>query len=137
MVARVFVASKNLRGAWAPRPEGSLVVDVTSAQGKNSTNRLSFSPMTMRTYTDAHEGSFPNFEAYWQSLKVIENVPHHQAKLWWKKIEKPRRRHPKMKKNRVLYSKHEKFPGLELGYLLLSLFFHFQKDSTFDQILAR
>ena len=117
MVTRVFVAAKNMRGKWADRPEGAVVVDVTSAQAKNHPSRITFSPMTMKTYTDPHEGAFPNFEAYWQSLKVIENVVHAQAKQWWKTIDKPKRRHPKMKKNRVLHAKHQRFPGQELGYV--------------------
>jgi hypothetical protein len=115
--ARVYVAAKNMRGAWAARPKDSVVVDVTSAQAKNAPNRLCFSPMTMSAYTDADEGTFPNFEAYWQSLKVIENAPHAEAKQWWKAIQKPKRRHPKMKQNRVLHAKHLRFPGEELGYV--------------------
>ena len=117
MATRVFVAAKNMRGKWANRPEGAVVVDVTSAQAKNHPSRLTFSPMTMKPYTDTDEGNFPNFEAYWQSLKVIENVPHMAAKQWWKSITKPARRDPKMKKNRVLHSKHARFPGQEIGYV--------------------
>ena len=116
-MGKIYVASKNMRGEWAPRPEGAIVIDVTSAQRKDAPNRLCFSPMTMKTYTDAHEGSFPNFEAYWQSLKVIESVPHAQAKQWWKAIDKPKRRHPKMKKNRVLHSEHGRLAGQQLGYV--------------------
>ena len=117
MVKRVFVAAKNMRGKWAVRPDGSVVVDVTSAQSKGHPNRAAFSPMTMWPYEDPDEGKFPNFEAYWQSLKVIENVPHEPAKKWWKSIDKPKRRHPKMGKNRVLHAKHARFPGQELGYV--------------------
>ena len=116
-MGKIYVASKNMRGEWAPRPDGAIVIDVTSAQRKDAPNRLCFSPMTMKTYTDAHEGSFPNFEAYWQSLKVIESVPHAQAKQWWKAIDKPKRRHPKMKMNRVLHSKHRRLPDQQLGYV--------------------
>lgn len=116
-IERVYVAAKNMRGKWAERPDGSVVVDVTSAQAKDHPNRVAFSPMTMEPYTDPEEGTFANFEAFWQSLKVIENVPHAQAKQWWKSIDKPKRRHPKMKKNRVLHAKHARFPGQELGYV--------------------
>ena len=116
-MGRIYVAAKNMRGCWAPKPTGATVVDVTSAQSKSSPNRLCFSPMTMKLYTDAHEGDFPNFEAYWQSLKVIDNVSHSKAKAWWKSIDKPKRRHPGMKKNRVLHAEHRRFPGHKLAYV--------------------
>lgn len=114
---KVYIASKNFKGKWAERPKGAVVVDVTSAQAKGSANRIAFSPMNMKQYTDPHEGEFPNFEAYWQSIKVIENVPHAPAKQWWKSIDKPKRRHPKMKKNRVMHAEHARYPGRMFGYV--------------------
>ena len=117
MTGRVFIASKKMRGEWAARPDGSIVIDVTSAQAKTAPNRLCLSPMTMKTYTDPHEGSFPNFEAYWQSLKVLSSVSPIEAKQWWKSIEEPKRRHPKMRTSRVLHSKHKRFPDQQLGYV--------------------
>jgi hypothetical protein len=117
-MATVYVASKNMRGRWAQPPQADAVkVDVTSAQSKSNPNRAAFSPMTDRPHADAHEGIFPNFEAYWQSLKVIENVNHDESKLWWKTITKPKRRHPKQKKNRVLHALHKRYPGMQLDYV--------------------
>jgi len=116
----VYVAAKNFKGVWAKRPEGvkGITVDVTSAQGKAAANRLSFSPMDMSTpYNHATEGTFPNFEAYWQSLKVVEGVSHSTSKLWWKGITKAKRRHPKTKGKRVLGARHKSFPGQLLGYV--------------------
>ena len=42
-MSRIYVASKRMRGSWAPRPEGSTIIDVTSAQAKNSSKRRDFS----------------------------------------------------------------------------------------------
>ena len=33
-VGRVFIGSMNMRGAWALRPNGAVLVNVTSAQSK-------------------------------------------------------------------------------------------------------
>ena len=107
-----------MRGMWAPPPRADVTkIDVTSAQAKNNPNRQAFSPMTAQPHHDAHEGTFPNYEAYWQSLKVIENVDYNNAKQWWKTITKPKRRHPKQKKNRVLHALHKRYPGEELDYV--------------------
>ena len=120
--ATVYVASKNFKGKWAARPvSDAVVVDVTSAQAKASANRLAFSPMHMgdASYVSAEEGTFANFEAYWQSLKVVEGLDHAAAKTWWRGITKAKRRHPKMagKKAVVLGARHERFPGKLLGYV--------------------
>ena len=72
----VYVASKIFRGPWATRPEGCETIDVTSAQGTAHLNRVTFSPMNGVPYTSPEEGTYEmGFESYWQSLKVIENVP--------------------------------------------------------------
>jgi len=114
----VYVAAKNMRGKWAIPPKADVIkIDVTSAQAKSNPNRLAFSPMTDQPHVDAHEGTFPNFEAYWQSLKVIKNVDHHDSKQWWKTITKPKRRHPKQKKNPILYALHKRYPGEQLDYV--------------------
>ena len=115
---RVFIAAKNMRGTWATPPTPNAVkIDVTSAQAKTYANRLAFSPMSGVPYIDEHEGEFPNFEAYWQSMKLITNVNHGAAKNWWKAITKPKRRHPKMKKNAVLCCVHKRMPGERLQYV--------------------
>lgn len=116
----VYVAAKNMRGTWASceHIELPMKVDVTSAQGKSHANRVAFSPMHMgEPYVSVEEGEYPNFEAYWQSLKLIENVEHDEAKLWWKTIKQARRRHPKMKGNKVLGAVHKRFPNERIGYV--------------------
>jgi len=114
----VYIAAKNMRGIWAQPPGPNVIkLDVTSAQPKNSVNRIAFSPMTDQPHSDPHEGTFPNFEAYWQSLKVIETVDHQEAKRWWKSIAKPKRRHPKQLKHRVLHAVHKRYPDEQLDYV--------------------
>ena len=125
----VFVASKILRGPRAAPPEGYDIrnVDVTSAQAKNSVNRNTFSPMNGIPYTDPDEGTFAaGFESYWQSLKVIQGLCHPERKQYWKAIDKPKRRDPKMKimqngrvagYKAVLHAKHKRFPNRELDYV--------------------
>jgi hypothetical protein len=98
-LGKVYVAAKNMRGAWAERPPGVTIVDVTSAQGKASKNRRDFSPMTDRAY----EG-FLNFEAWWQSAKVFEGVPRERSLAWWRGIQEPKRRYPGSKGKKVLHA---------------------------------
>ena len=126
----VFVASMKMRGERAAPPEGYVAekINVTSAQAKNSVDRITFSPMNGVPYTCPHEGTFKmGFEAYWQSLKVIFGLDHAKRKEeFWKVIKKPKRRDPKMKimKNgrvagykRVMHAKHKRFPNRELDYV--------------------
>eukprot|EP01033_Poteriospumella_lacustris_P008214 gene8214-5918_t len=69
MPGKVFIASMNLRGTWAPKPaDVDKVLNVTSAQGKDNINRLTFSPMT--PVPGGYKG-FWNFEHYWQSGKRV------------------------------------------------------------------
>ena len=121
MPSPVFVASMQMRGAHAPPPPGFGVVrrvNVTSSQAKNSPDRLTFSPMNGVPYADADEGAFPmGFEAYWQSLKVVEGLDHDERKRWWRSIKKCKRRDPKLKKKHVLHARHKRFPGRELNYV--------------------
>ena len=95
----VLVAAMNMRGAWAPRPKGCTPINVTSAQGKASKNRLDFSPMGDRAY----KGHL-NFEAWWQSGKVFKDVDERKSKAWWLAIKTPKRRYPGSKGKKVLYA---------------------------------
>ena len=45
MIGKVYIGNMNMRGARAVPPEGAIIVNVTSAQGKQSKNRRDFSPM--------------------------------------------------------------------------------------------
>jgi len=103
-MGKVYVASMNLRGKWAKRPQGALLVNVTSAQSKGSKNRRDFSPMT--PVEGGYKGYW-NFESYWQSGKVFEDIPPEKVKEWWRKNIQPRRRYPHSKGRRVLYAKFD------------------------------
>ena len=104
--AKVWICSMNMRGKWAPLPEGAKRVNVTSAQSKSSLYRLAFSPMT----TTGYKG-FNCFENYWQSAKRYEGLTDDSSlkeqEEWWKKQTKGKRRYPKGKRKRVL---HADFP---------------------------
>lgn len=102
---KVFIASINLRGKRAEKPPGSVSLNVTSAQRKNSQERVDFSPMQPNGYK-----GFLNFEAYWQSGKVWGGVPRKESVDWWKKQKEPKRRFPKGKGRHVL---HAIFEGVE------------------------
>ena len=105
---KVYIASMNMRGKWAPLPEGSKRINVTSSQSKKSKYRLEFSPMT------PIEGRYKDyycFENYWQSGKRFEGIDDIDKQLkWWKKQEKGKRRYPPGKNKKVKYAI---FPGHE------------------------
>lgn len=111
---KVYIASMNLGNVHIKCPENSIKVNVTSAQAKNNANRIAFSPMT--PIKGGYKG-YLNFEHYWQSGKVFENVPHEVSKAWWKSQTKPKRRYPKAKTNKVLYAKFDAYPGEEMDYV--------------------
>jgi len=119
----VYVAAKNMRGVWAncSHLQEPYKVDVTSAQALQAPFRKAFSPMHMgEPYISLEEGSFPNFEAYWQSLKVLDGQDEKEHKKWWKTINKARRRHPALsgkRPSRVVGAKHKRFPGETMGYV--------------------
>ena len=46
MKGKVYIASMNMRGAWAIRPSGTTVLNVTSMQRKDKIERRDFSPMS-------------------------------------------------------------------------------------------
>jgi len=111
MIGNVYIACMNMRGKWAEPPDNCIVINVCSSQAKNSKNRRDFSPMT--EIVGGYKGYW-NFESYWQSGKVFQDLDNHAIKLWWQTIKEPKRRHPKTKGKKVLYAK---FDNLELDYV--------------------
>jgi len=95
---KVYIASKKMRGPWAARPEGVVILDVTSAQSKTSNHRRDFSPMS--PIEEGYKG-FYCFENYWQSGKLIEGCDRKKQIAWWKKQTKGKRRYPKSRGKRV------------------------------------
>ena len=102
MKGKVYIASMNMYGQRAdPLNDNTIILNVTSAQGKNNKNRRDFSPMTK--IEGGYKGYW-NFESYWQSGKVYEDIPIEKSKKWWKNLEKPRRRYPNSKNKNILYA---------------------------------
>lgn len=92
----------NMRGKSAePVLKNSIRINVTSAQAKASKNRLDFSPMT--EIVGGYKGYW-NFESYWQSGKVFEDIPAEKTKKWWRELKEPKRRFPNSKGKKVLYA---------------------------------
>lgn len=102
MVGKLYVASMNLRGKWAETPNdlNLIKINVTSAQSKKSKNRIDFSPM--QEIIGGYKGYF-NFESYWQSGKVFEDINVEITKKWWKELKIPKRKYPNSKGKKVLY----------------------------------
>ena len=94
----IYIASMNMRGAWADRPRNSVVVNVTSMQKTSAPFRRDFSPMTLTPYKN-----YACFENYWQSGKVYEGIDPEASTNWWKMQDKPKRRYPAGKGLRVLH----------------------------------
>ena len=104
---KIFIASMNLRGKWAPKIDlSSITLNVTSAQGKLNQNRLSFSPMTV--IPGGYKGYW-NYESRWQSGKIYEGIDDAEVKAWWKKQTAPKRRYPKGKCKKILCARFEGF----------------------------
>ena len=102
MTGKIYIASMNMRGKWAdPICDNYIKINVTSAQAKKSKNRINFSPMT--EIQGGYNGYW-NFESYWQSGKVFENIPIETTKKWWRELKEPKRRYPKSKGKKVLYA---------------------------------
>ena len=102
MTGKIYIASMNMRGKWAePICDNCIKINVTGAQAKKSKNRIHFSPMT--EIQGGYNGYW-NFESYWQSGKVFENIPIETTKKWWRELKEPKRRYPKSKGNKVLYA---------------------------------
>lgn len=122
----VYIASMNMRGKWAPKPKSNNIeiLNVTSAQGKANKNRRDFSPMTQfiesfsseSEIKDGYRGYW-NFESFWQSGKVFENIPEKTTKEWWVKCKEAKRRYPKSKDKRVLYSHFDHLPNEKMDYI--------------------
>lgn len=104
MSGKVYIASMNMRGSWAPAPPNTVILNVTSAQGKLNKNRRDFSPMT--PIEGGYKGYW-NFESYWQSGKVFLDIPHNVSKQWWQTLTEPKRRYPGSKNKQVLYAKFD------------------------------
>jgi len=86
----IYIASMNMRGKWAePISKKSIKINVTSVQSKKSKNRLAFSPMT--EIVGGYKGYW-NFESYWQSGKVYEDIPIEKTKNCQEKISKFKRK---------------------------------------------
>jgi hypothetical protein len=102
MKGKIFIASMNMRGKWAdPINKDSIKVNVTSAQPKSNKDRIDFSPMN--EVKDGYKG-YLNFESYWQSGKVYEDISFEETKKWWKELKEPKRRFPNSKGKKVLYA---------------------------------
>jgi hypothetical protein len=101
----VYIASMNMRREWAKKPNDNIIsVNVTSAQSKNSQNRLAFSPMT--EIIGGYKG-YRNFESYWQSAKVFKGLSHEKCKTWWRELKVPKRRYPGAKGLTVLCARFD------------------------------
>ena len=132
---KVFIASMNLRGERAVAPEGTIKINVTSAQASASKNRLDFSPMT--PIEGGYKG-FYNFEAFWQSGKVYEGIPDAVVKKYWHGIKEAKRRYPGSKDKKVLYAQFEHDPE-KMDYvtsrkkIYVPLYFELMKDKEMAQ----
>jgi hypothetical protein len=100
----------NMRGKWAKAPPKTTKINVTSAQGTANKNRRDFSPMTETGYK-----GYYNFEAFWQSGKVYEEIPIEKTKAYWKKVKEPKRHYSGSKGKRVLHAQWSLEDGLEQG----------------------
>lgn len=112
---KVYIASMNLRGKWAEKPaDVDVVLNVTSAQGKDNVNRLAFSPMT--PVSGGYKGYW-NFEHYWQSGKVFEGIDPDKSRRWWRQQTQPKRRYPPGKGKRVLHAIFDDVSDKPLDYI--------------------
>jgi hypothetical protein len=104
-VGKIYIASMNMRGKWAdPILENSIKINVTSAQARANKNRLNFSPMTEIVNGFNGYKGYWNFESYWQSGKVYEDIPIEKTKKWWRELKEAKRRYPNSKGKKVLYA---------------------------------
>lgn len=107
MVGKVFIASMNMRGKWAePLQKDTFKINVTSMQSKNNKNRINFSPMT--EIVNGYKGYW-NFENYWQSGKVFEDISIEESKKYWKELKQAKRRYPNSKNKKVLYALFDEY----------------------------
>ena len=113
-IGKVYIASMNLRGKWAERPVNTECLNVTSAQGKDNKNRRDFSPMT--EVKGGYKGYW-NFESFWQSGRVFQDIDEKITKNWWLKNKEPKRRYPGSKGKRVLHAHWSVLGNKEMDYL--------------------
>ena len=114
MVGTVYIASMNMRGAWATQPNNTLKLNVTSAQSLNSLDRKDFSPMTK--INGGYKGYW-NFETYWQAGKIYSSIPKVKTKKYWKELKEPKRRYPGSKGMKVLYAEFDDYPNEQMDYV--------------------
>lgn len=111
-MGEVYIASMNMRGTRASYPDNiTRILNVTSTQAKNSSERLTFSPMS--PIVNKYKG-FYCFENYWQSGKIYDNIDKETYVNWWKCLECGKRRYPSMRGKKVLYSDYD---GIQRDYI--------------------
>lgn len=85
----VFCCSLDLRGQYAPLPNNSIRVNVSTTQMKTSIDRIAFSTMNEQKWK-----GFACFHNFWRSHLVYKGLdsPVKRAKhvAWWKAQPKPR-----------------------------------------------
>ena len=120
-IAMIYIASMNMRGKWAKSPDSCLKLNVTSMQSNSKLEKKHFSPMSPVCGCDIKSEcnhreykSFWNFESYWQSHKVFQDIDYTKTLSYWKENNKPKRRYPNSKNKKVLYAK---FDNKELDYI--------------------
>lgn len=111
------------KGKHIESPVGCVKLNVTSGQATLNKNRRDFSPMT---FVDGSYKGFANFESFWQSGKVFEEIDEEKAMKFWKNVGKakksgergpPKRRYPGSKGKKVLYAKFPGFENQEMDYV--------------------
>ena len=99
----IHIASINMRGKWAQRPENSITLNVTSMQSKTRAERRDFSPMNLGK---GYKG-FHCFENFWQAGKVYADIDRNKQIKWWLSQKKGIRRYPGTKEKKVMYANYD------------------------------
>lgn len=110
-LGKVYIASMKMRGKWAEKPNNTIIINVTSMQSKKSQFRIDFSPMS--EIEGGYKGYYC-FENYWQSGKVYDNLNTEKYIEWWKDLKVGKRKYPKSKNCKVLYSN---FNSIKRNYI--------------------
>ena len=105
------MAAMNMRGAWAPRPPNTVILNVTSSQPWKTGDREAFSPMTPGDVA-GDQRPYWNFEAHWQAGKKWNAIPHETSIAWWRAQTSAKRRYPGSKRMVCDYSS---WPEIEDG----------------------
>lgn len=113
-VANIWISTKPFktkpgvrRDMFPPELHRYTALNVTSVQGKEEKDRIAFSPMYPPPGGfQAPDGqTFLNFEAFWQSGKVLRKratntlEPIAKTRHYWRTIKEPKRSYPGFKKN--------------------------------------